>query len=245
MLHHRNDPHVETKIKEYKSAIEKYKNIPWYVRVEMIISILVIFLQFFTLVHLCFQYQEGRIIYIFGSLIAAYILTDFVNGLVHMIVDNSQQYSSLTGPFIAAFHLHHVKLNYETIHPIKIYFYESGHKFWLAVYLALLLILQMVLNLNFCLNLCLVAFGILSSVAELSHFWCHNQKQTNRFIRFLQKYRLLLSMHHHQFHHKQDNTHYAFLNGVTDPLLNMIAKHFFTGYKNFSDKHVSAYHLGR
>lgn len=231
----------EIKIKAYSTAIEKYNNIPWYTQIELLFSIIVITLQIVSTVILIRQYNTTDIYLIIATVIAAYVLTDFINGLVHMIIDNNSHYTSIVGPFIAAFHLHHFQLAYQYNNAFKVYFYESGHKIWLVFYLILLVITQASLNLNFCLNLCLVSIGILSSVAELSHFWCHNKKSTNRFIKFLQKYHILLSMQHHKHHHQRDNTHYAFLNGASDPLLNLIANHCYTGYKNRSDKHVAAY----
>jgi hypothetical protein len=171
----------------------------------------------------------------------AYIATDFINGLVHMIVDNTNHFTSAVGPFIAAFHLHHYKLKYKEAHAFKIYFYESGHKFWLVVYLLLLIFAQKVLPLSPHVNLGLVLLGIFSSIAEVSHYWCHKQKGNHRMITVLQKYNLLLSFQHHRLHHTHDNINYAFLNGMTDPLLNIIARCCYKGYKNHSDKYVQAY----
>lgn len=229
------------KIKQYEVAIEKYKNIPWYTRFEFFFSIIVITLQIITSVKLFQQYNSTNILAIVITLFFSYFLTDFINGFVHMIVDNNDHYTSIVGPFVAAFHLHHVKLTYQNKHPLKIYFYESGHKIWLVFYLMIIFIIQCLTHINFCVDLSLVSMGVLSSVAELSHFWCHNKKQTNRFIRLLQKYRVLLPMKHHRLHHRHDNTHYAFLNGMSDFWLNMIAKRFYSGYKNFSDQHVAVY----
>lgn len=236
-----SDPHLANKIREYEVAIEKYKNIPWYTRIEIFFSILIITLQIATTVKLFHQYSTTSIFAITVTIVVSYFLTDFINGFAHLIADNAQNYTSIVGPFYAAFHLHHIKLTYQNKHPLKIYFYESGHKIWLVFYLIIIFLAQYVTHLNFCLNLCLVSIGVLSSLAELSHFWCHNKKQTNLFIRLLQKNRILLSMQHHKFHHRNDNINYAFLNGVSDPLLNMIAKRFYSGYKNSSDKHVAAY----
>ena len=53
--------------------------------------------------------------------------------------------------------------------------------------------------------------------------------------------RILLSKKHHMKHHLKDNTNYAFLNGMTDFSINIIAKHLYNGYKNNSDLHVLAY----
>jgi hypothetical protein len=175
------------------------------------------------------------------AFIGAYIVTDFVNGLVHMYMDNNTNYTSWVGPFVSAFHLHHSKPIYAKRHPIKVYFYESGTKFWLLAYLLVLAIFQKKLCLYYGLEFGLVCFGILSSVAEVSHYWCHNATRKNKIIRILQKYRILLSKQHHAAHHMSDNTHYAFLNGITDPLLNVISKHCYDGYKNHSDKHTAAY----
>ena len=118
---------------------------------------------------------------------------------------------------------------------------ESGHKFWLAIYLIILAFMQYFFTINANLNLGFVAFGIFSSIAEISHYWCHNPPRNNVIIAFLQKYRILLSLKHHRIHHTQDNMNYAFLNGVSDPLLNIIARRFFKGYKDRSDRHVATY----
>ena len=61
-------------------------------------------------------------------------------------------------------------------------------------------------------------------------------------VKFLQKYNILLSPSHHRYHHSHDNMNYAFLNGLSDPLINIIAKKMkFTGYKNNADQHVKSW----
>lgn len=232
---------LDFKIKEYKVAIEKYKNIIWYTRIELLFSIVIVIFQITMTIQLFQQYNSNSIIFIIITLFISYVAADFINGLTHMIVDNNTNYASIYGPFVATFHLHHAKLVYKNNHPLKIYFYESGHKIWLVFYFLIFFIVQSCVNLNFYLDLFLVSLGILSSIAELSHFWCHNFSETNGVIRLLQKYKLLLSMKHHRFHHSRDNINYAFLNGMTDPLLNIIASYFYKGYKNYADRHVADY----
>jgi hypothetical protein len=39
----------------------------------------------------------------------------------------------------------------------------------------------------------------------------------------------------------QDNVSYAFLNGLTDPLINHIASRFYRGYKQNTDLHYATY----
>jgi len=232
---------MNNKFHQFSCAIEKYNSIPWYTQFEHFLSVVVILTQGLSLFNVFQTYSIQSIPCFLGTLILAYVATDFINGLVHMIVDNNSHFTSIFGPFIAAFHVHHYQLRYREKHPIKIYFYESGHKFWLVIYLLLLMYAQQRLALPSNLNLGFVTFGILSSIAELSHYWCHQHTKNNRLILCLQKYRLLLSLKHHRLHHINDNTHYAFLNGVSDPLLNVIARACCKGYKNHSDKYLLAY----
>ena len=231
---------MNNKFHQFNHAIEKYNSTPRYTQFEIFLSVIVILTQALSLFNLFETYSMQSLPGFLGTLVLAYVATDFINGLVHMMVDNNSHFTSIFGPFIAAFHLHHYKLRYQEKHPIKIYFYESGHKFWLVIYLLLLIYAQHNLHVSPNLNLGLVTFGILSSIAELSHYWCH-QQHNNRMILWLQKYRLLLSLKHHRLHHINDNTHYAFLNGISDPLLNLIARACYKGYKNRSDKYVFAY----
>jgi hypothetical protein len=231
----------EIKVKQFQTAMNKYNTGFFYQRTGLIVSIIVILLQFITLLNF---YQKSPVINplsLFFPLLIAYILTDFINGLVHMYMDNNTNYNSFFGPFIAAFHLHHLKPRYSTKHSLKIYFYESGTKFWLVIYLSVVAVIQQIYYLQVSINFCLVSIGILSSLAEVSHYWCHNSKNKNYIIQYLQKYRIILSKSHHVIHHLSDNTNYAFLNGASNPLINKIANYLYTGYKNHSDQHAKFY----
>ena len=81
--------------------------------------------------------------------------------------------------------------------------------------------------------------GILSSVAEVSHYLCHNG--SSKLVKTLQKYHILLSITHHEHHHQNENQSYAFLNGSSDFILDLIAKKLYSGYKDGSDKHFEHY----
>src|SRR5690606_24423070 len=72
-----------------------------------------------------------------ATVVAAYLLADFVNGLVHLYMDRKDDYASPAGPLIANFHLHHQTLRYRDRNLLAVYFIESGSKIWLAGYLAL------------------------------------------------------------------------------------------------------------
>jgi hypothetical protein len=236
-----NVPNVHLKTAEFNQAMQRYNSSTLYTRLERMNSILVLSLQAAILINVLQTYDGSSFITLLSAFVIAYILTDFVNGLMHMYMDNNTAYTSIIGPFVSSFHLHHSRIQYTKRHPLKIYFYESGTKFWLLAYLIGVTTAQHLLNLNYPLNLGLVSIGILSSVAELSHYWCHNATRKNKIVSLLQKYRLLLSKKHHATHHRDDNTHYAFLNGMTDPLLILISHYFYAGYKNHADKHTRAY----
>lgn len=171
------------------------------------------------------------------SFVTAYILADFWNGLVHMYMDNNEKYESFWGPFIASFHLHHRTPKYKKNPVFLVYFNESGSKIWMAP-LEILIILLLP-KLPIFVAFTFMYFFILSSFAELSHYFCHTVD--GKFISFLQKTRFILHKKHHAKHHINDNINYAFLNGISDPLINVIAKKFYSGYKNGTDKHYENY----
>ncbi|MCX5856843.1 MAG: hypothetical protein NTZ57_02870 [Deltaproteobacteria bacterium] len=168
----------------------------------------------------------------------AYVLTDFINGLVHMYMDNNDRYDSVAGPLIANFHMHHKIPRYKRNNLLLVYFNETGSKVWLVGYLlAVSLLLEV--GLDPVVLYILVYIGILSSFAEVSHYLCHTSPA--KMSIFLGNIGILLSKRHHAEHHIEDNTSYAFLNGFTDPLLNLIAARFYKGYKQTTDLHYLQY----
>lgn len=173
------------------------------------------------------------------ALLIAYLVTDFVNGLVHMFMDNNDRYESWAGPLIANFHLHHKTPLYKKRNLLLVYFTESGSKIWLVGYLGLILPLTGIAGLNPFVLYVLTYVGILSSLAEVSHYLCHSS--TSMLPRLLANCGLLLSKRHHAKHHLEDNCGYAFLNGATDPLLDLIAARMCGGYKQKTDLHYAQY----
>lgn len=229
------------KTKEFQIAMDRYHASFMYKKIGLLVSIMVISLQFITALQFYQMNVPIEPLSLIIPFICAYILTDFINGLVHLFMDNNTHYHAIFGPLIATFHLHHVTPRYTDKHPLKVYFDETGSKIWLLFYLMILVIMQHTTTLPVGINFGLVCFGILSSVAEVSHYWCHNANNQHGLITLLQNYGVLLSKKHHRIHHTNDNMHYAFLNGITDPLINLIAKYFYDGYKSNSDLHAKAY----
>jgi len=228
---------LELKQKQFNSAMELYESRKRYKLFSIFVSITNISLQIYTLscalsLAIGFWWQ-------IVSIIAAYLITDFINGLVHLYMDDNENYESLAGPFIANFHLHHRTPRYQDNNLFIMYFNETGSKIWLVFYLVALAILFRLPNSNPVLLYMLTYIGILSSIAEISHYLCHNSNSV--IVRFLIRIKLLLSKREHARHHVKDNVSYTFLNGVTDPLVDFIAKMFFTGYKNKTDLHYAKY----
>jgi sterol desaturase/sphingolipid hydroxylase (fatty acid hydroxylase superfamily) len=87
----------------------------------------------------------------------------------------------------------------------------------------------------------LIYVGVLSSIAEVSHYLCHSSN--SRLAMSVGNLRVLLPKRHHARHHLEDNRNYAFLNGCTDPLLNLIASLVYPGYKQTTDTHYALFSI--
>lgn len=227
------------KQQQFNAAMERYNSRRGYRLFGTAVSVVNVSLQFWLLwrIRPIAIGAGGQM----AALLCAWLLADFVNGLTHMYMDNNDRYNSIAGPLIANFHLHH-KIPRYTPHCLPvIYFVESGFKLWLAPYLAVIALLTLLGGPSPLLLHILVYTGIISSIAEVSHYLCHNS--VSPLTMFLGNCRILLSKRHHAVHHMQDNVNYAFLSGLTDPLINLIAARFYRGYKNNTDLHFAAYLL--
>ena len=231
------DLELELKQRQFNSAMESYCSNPVYKRSARLISTLNVSLQIFLLYRVAATPIDP--LWQVAALFAAFVLTDFVNGLVHMFMDNNDRYDSLFGPLIANFHMHHKKPMYR-INPLHIvYFNETGSKVWLVAYLVAVAALFQWTAMHPAVAHLLVYFGILSSVAEVSHYLCHTANSP--IVIFLARIGILLGKRHHGKHHMNDNSNYAFLNGFTDPLINLIARKIYPGYKSTTDLHFASY----
>lgn len=224
------------KQKEFNEAMKKYHTIKYYQLTYKVVSSINVGLEL-ILLYILFTLSVP-FVWIIPILFISYFITDFINGLVHLYMDNNDSYNYFFGPFISSFHLHHKTQRYKDKNIFLVFFDESGTKFWLIAYLLFVLALSFI-SINHVVLSVMILVGILSSVAEVSHFLCHNSK--SRFVKFLQNTGLLLSSKHHQKHHNDDNTGYAFLNGMSDKLIDKIAKKFYKGYKYNSDRHYENY----
>ncbi len=231
---------LAAKQQQFNRAMERYSSQARYAQFGYLVSIANIILQLYLLYRV-WPLSIGPL-WQLVALAAAYLLTDFINGLVHMYMDNNDRYESIDGPLIANFHLHHKTPLYTKRNLLLVYFLETGSKVWLVGYLLLVVALEALFQINSTVLYTLVYIGILSSVAEVSHYLCHSS--TSPVAMFLARIGLLLSKRHHAPHHLRDNNGYAFLNGFTDPLLDLIARACCRGYKQHTDLHYAQYSAG-
>jgi hypothetical protein len=227
------------KQKQYNAAMEKYDKKPVYVRFGLVVSFINIGCQvLFGL--LAFRQSIGafRQVLVFA---AAYILADFINGLVHMYMDNADDYEAPYGPLIAAFHLHHRTPAYKIKPMPAVYWHESGSKIWLAIFQVTAVAAVWFGAVSGAAVWGIFYFSVLSCVAEVSHYLCH-VPNTNAFERLLGRTGVLMNNRYHaKEHHSKDNLNYAFLNAMTDPLIDLIAFRLYPGYKSTTDTHYAFY----
>lgn len=204
---------LESKRREYREALRRYREEPFYARLGGLVSATVLAGQA-GLLALSLQDTLGWVSALL-ALALAWPLADLMGGVVHLLMDHHDRYTGQLGPLVAAFHLHHQQPRYEEKPLARVYIHESGFKLWLPFFLAAGLGLGLAGWVDG-LPLRLWAWtGILSSVAELSHFLVHARRRP--WADRLAAMGLLLSRHHHARHHREDNVGYAFLNGWSDP----------------------------
>lgn len=208
-----------------------------YKRTALATSTVIVALQLYLLLEVALIPVGATVL--FAALFLAYLATDLINGLIHMYMDNNDSYESFAGPWVANFHLHHKRPVYSRKPLWQVWFDETGSKVWLAPYLVVVAVLLETWTVGPFVSHLLVYIGIISSLAEVSHYLCHTS--TRPFVCFLGRIGVLLGKRHHARHHLNDNSNYAFLNGWTDPVLNVIARQMFPGYKNTTDQHFATY----
>ena len=228
---------LERKQNQFNAAMELYENRARYKLFGKFIAASIIFLQAFLLLRILkISIGPARQL---AAIAGAYLLADFVNGLVHLYADHMDDYESPWGPLTANFHLHHKRPRYKDNSLPVMYFNESGSKVWLVPCLCALAWLSFRPGVSPVLLYTLVYAGILSSAAELSHYLAHNSGSP--VAAFLARAGLLLGKRRHARHHLEDNVSYTFLNAFTDPLVDAIAQKFFGGYKGGTDLHYAKY----
>lgn len=226
---------LEVKIRQFDEAIARYEGKRSYRIFSLTVATTNVVCQA-LLVHLSLARLPDLPVAL-ALAAAAYWVTDLVNGLVHLWMDNNDSYTGPAGPLIAQFHLHHRTPRYRKRPLWAVYFLESGSKVWLAALLPLVLaaspwIPGSVVWFFAC-------FGVFSSLAEVSHYLSHTSRHP--LAVWLGRMRILLPHSHLETHHRRDNQGYCFLNGLADPVVDWIARRCYAGYKNGTDLHYARY----
>ncbi|HUH66434.1 MAG TPA: fatty acid desaturase CarF family protein [Syntrophales bacterium] len=224
------------KQEQFNAAMARFASNRAYTLFGRFIASANIFLQIYLL--FCVWHHSIGVLGQVFAFMVAYVLADLINGLVHIYMDNNDRYDSIAGPLVANFHMHHKIPRYRKNNLAVVYFNETGSKVWLVGYLVAVLVL-VEMGLPPVISYILVYIGILSSVAEVSHYLCHTSNAKMSIL--LGNMGVLLAKRHHAHHHLENNVSYAFLNGFTDQLLNLIAAKFYKGYKQTTDLHYLNY----
>ena len=158
------------------------------------------------------------------------VLGDLVSGLVHWTADTYfSEETPIIGPsLVKPFRLHHLYPRDICTHDLVT---TVGNVCIiavpvLAVCISLLWLWEASSWLAF-LILCIALMSLATVLTNQFHKWAH-QEAPSRFVRFLQRTRVVLRPSHHQVHHtKPFNMHYCITNGWLNPLLNKLR--FFRG----------------
>lgn len=226
---------VSEKVRQFNKAIARYEGRRRYKVFGLLVATTIVVCEAFLFYQV--GVQSNHLLSVLAVAVVAYVVADFVNGMVHLWMDNNDAYASVAGPLIAQFHLHHRTPRYRRRPLIAVYFLEGGSKVWLAV--LLVAVVASIRWLPSWLVLFFAFFAVFSSLAEVSHYLCHTSN--SKVAGFLGRIRLLLPKNHLELHHRQDNRSYCFLNGMSDPLIDWIAARFFRGYKQGTDLHYAQY----
>ncbi len=161
--------------------------------------------------------------------IAGYILADFFSGFVHFLGDTfGTEDIPFFGPhFIRPFRAHHIDEKEITRHGF-IEVNGTNCIISLVVIVPAFYWLPIMSSFTYFLIGEVIWFMILSIfLTNQIHKWAHQDKPP-AFIRFLQRYRLILSPEHHQVHHTAPfATYYCITSGWLNALLAKL--HFFDG----------------
>ena len=153
------------------------------------------------------------------------VLGDLVSGLVHWTADTyfSEETPIIGKSLVKPFRLHHLYPRDICTHDLVttvgnvcilavpvlafcislLWFWEDSS--WLAFII-----------------LCIALMSLATVLTNQFHKWAH-QEEPSRFVRLLQRSRLVLGPMHHQIHHTRPfNMHYCITNGWLNPLLNRI-----------------------
>jgi ubiquitin-conjugating enzyme E2 variant len=159
---------------------------------------------------------------VIGGALGGYLMADFVSGVIHWLADHygSESTPLVGGPFVRTFREHHRDPQAITRHD----FVETNGDSCIvtAPYLAAILVLWPaapgIAPVAF-VHAFAIALGLGVVLTTQAHKWAHSANPP-RFVRALQRWRLILSPRHHAGHHRGDHDScYCITTGWLDPVL--------------------------
>ena len=149
----------------------------------------------------------------------SYLLTDFISGIVHLYLDNSNikfDYS-LTDYYRTGFEIHHTFPTWQWLIDPE---YKPQYEM-LTLFVPMLFLLYInILSFNSIFITFITLFSLLMQYFHYSaHAFIHGKKIPT-IIRFLQKYNVIISPETHRIHHIYFDRNYTILNGWTNFIFN-------------------------
>merc|ERR1712151_105840 len=151
---------------------------------------------------------------------AAYLWTDMVAGMTHLMFDFCPRYYPVIGDVARGFQFHHYHPSAWTVVP---FFTMLSHSFLLLGALSVALALlppRRVFRAFWALTY------LLCLLTVVTHRWVHFPEDENYWwCRALQRIGLLMSNGHHLQHHESLVTQFSNLSGITDFILDAVTKY--------------------
>lgn len=152
----------------------------------------------------------------------AYVYTDLLSGVLHIILDNERSLNlSIVSSLARGFQEHHRTPN--TIHEMSLY--DHLYTMHLPLVMAFPPVVLMNFNMGYFVYL---NFVIMLHLMQMAHRWAHMPSSRVHFIvKFLQHVGLLVSRKNHLTHHDNVyNTNFCIMNGWFNAPLNFAVRKF-------------------
>lgn len=156
------------------------------------------------------------------GLLAGFIFADFLSGIAHIFLDHIISHKNpLFGEVAICFNMHHLDPK-EITHENPIQLIKTPFSLGSPVMIATIAIGYFSGSIWFTLlTFWTITFLVL---AQVVHRIAHFGTPSNKVIAFLQKVRILLPSKEHMEHHQNgEQTQFCILNGICNPVVNLIA----------------------
>lgn len=195
------------------------------------------FILIILLLRSCHSFQHAvlqlRPMQLVVAFVLGYFVADFLTGLLHLVCDNTPLslrtiYSGRPPWEWAAYGFHYHHINPTDWNHNNIYFgavVRAGFLFYVP-----LTLMTLPLHSRPFLRVALLVCAHTGVLAQYTHAASHGRFHSNKMVRWLQDYGIILHPDTHKIHHQQFDQNYAILNGWSNGLLNWIYRHWVAPY---------------